>query len=257
MELAIDRSISRSIDRVINTPPVRNRNRIDIQQIYPVLPTDELVINSENSILGISFDTMASEGNKILSIFNFLQNRGLDTINLLIGDSIYRHTAMIKYQCTEEAGRKIGMAESQRLLNAYTNQLQNNNIEPYKLKVFLTSEIEKREEFSVIHRNIIKLFDENTKFRLSVLNFANHYFKFLFETNSLLDTRNRDIECSCRYLMEELTVLAILNQEGFNTLLYPGFIQTVCDILAMDEPYLTSLFKNYIFVSLRIKRKGL
>ena len=82
-----------------------NRNRIEIQKICPEVPKNELVLTNENAILGISINHPASIGNKASAIFNFLYKKNLTEINLFIGDSLYRYTAMIKYGCNESEAR--------------------------------------------------------------------------------------------------------------------------------------------------------
>lgn len=233
--------------------PVRNRNKIEIQKICPSIPKNEVIINCENSILGISINSPPASGSKISAIFDFLTKRGLTKINLLMGDSLYRYTAMIKYQCSEKDGKNIGMEESQQLIEYYKGLVSSDGA-PCRLNFFHASEVEKEDQFHIIYENIWKLFETYPEFRLSVLNFSNYYFNRAFESSH--NTEKDCTQLAYKYLIEELAILAILNQRGFNTLLYPGVIQTIYDVITMKHQYLSDLFKDYIFVSLRIKRKS-
>ena len=124
---------------------------------------------------------------------------------------------------------------------------------PYQLNFMPTSLIEKEENFSVFYENLWNLFENNTVFKQSVLSFSEYYFSRV-SSQSIID--DDFYKYAHKYLIEELAILAILNQKGFNILIYPGIIQTIYDITTMDHPYLSKLFKDYIFISLRIKRKS-
>ncbi len=232
----------------------RNRNRIEIQKICPSIPKNELNIHNKNSILGISINSPATTGNKILSIFNLLNKRGLTEINLLMGDSLYRYTAMIKHGCNEHEGRRMGAEQNKHLMQYYTSYV-NNNDTPYRLNFLLASDFEKNEKFHTLRKELWDLFETNTTFRLSVLNFSNYYFNRALDTpvESIGEDVNKH-EYASKYLIEELAIFALLNQQGINTLIYPGVIQTIYDVITMDHPLLSNLFKDYVFVSLRITR---
>lgn len=234
------------------TEPVRNKNKIEIQKVCPYIPKNELIINHENSILGISINSTPTTGNKIAAIFDFLTKRGLIEINLFMADSLYRYTAMIKHKCSEQDGRNIATEECKQLTEYY-KRLVSSDGNPYRLNFFHASEIEKEAQFHIIYENIWNLFETYPEFRLSVLNFSNYYFDRAFESSNIDGTDYTQL--TYKYLIEELAIFAILNQRGFNTLLYPGVIQTIYDIIAMKHPYLSRLFEDYTFVSLRIKRK--
>jgi hypothetical protein len=244
MELAIDRPAA-----------AYNRYRIEIQKVYPVMPKEDLVLDDNNNILGVSLHAPASEGDKMLSICDFLKKRGLTTINLLMGDSLYRYTAMIKYRCSEQEGRELGVKECVRLQSMYSAYIEDNIQYPYQLKFFMTSEIERQQDFKIIYENIVKLFDTSPDFKSSVLNFAHYYFSRAFDAIPF-ECAETEIEYACKYLMEELAIFATLNQDGFNVFIYTGVIQTLYDIVAMNEPYLMNLFEKYTLISLRIKRKN-
>ncbi len=233
---------------------VRNRNRVEIQKIYPVIPKCELSINNAHSVLGVSLHAPASEGNKMLAIFNFLIKQQASTINVFIGDGLYRYTAMLKYGCDEQEGRAMGECESARLQAKYTHFLQQYTTSQINLNFLPSSKLEQHPEFSVIHNKLLDLFEHNANFKLSVLNFANYYFSRTFISSSLIEEKKQQIHYSCKYLIEELAICGLLNKLGFNTFIYPGVIQTLYEIIAMDEPYLQELFENYRLISLRLKR---
>jgi tRNA-dependent cyclodipeptide synthase len=226
----------------------RNRNKISIQKICPNIPKESLAINEKNSILGISIDNPATQGSKIEAIFNFLEKSGLPNINLLIGNSLYRYTAIIKYGCDESEGRDIGMEKCKNLISYYEE-----NHSDHKLNILTTSEVEKNKKFNEYYAVIKKVFNENSNFNESISNFAKRFI------NYSLGKENNNIffyHCAVEYLIEELAIFSILHQKGFNILLYPGVIQIIYDVIATGDPYISELFKDYFFVALRISRKG-
>lgn len=231
-----------------------NRNRIEIQKIYPNVPKDQVILTPQNAILGVSIQHPASMGNKAAAIFNFLHKNNLTDINLFVGDSLYRLTAMIKFQCSEEEGRKLGLQEARTLKNDYLAHIKENNLS-YKLNYFCASELENEAEFAPRCQRLWSLYETNKNFRDVVLNFSNAYLSRLFsdadKTAMEIDICTKN---SCRYLIEELAMLSILNQRGLNKFLYPGSMQAISDIITMDFPYVSDLFKNYCFISLRISR---
>ena len=230
------------------------KNKIAIQKIYPAVPKNELIINNNNSILGVSINSPTIRGNKILAIFDFLHKQvGLSEINLIIGDSIYRYTAMINLGINEVEAKNIGLAQGKNLIEYYQSYVKNRNT-PYKLNYFLASEIEKENAFGDIHTKIFELFNANSEFRLLVDNFASHYCSRVVDASSIADT-NVINQYAHKYLIAELAILAILNQQGMNTLIYPGNIQAIYNIITLDQSYLADLFKNYVCVALRIKRR--
>ncbi|OGT38484.1 MAG: hypothetical protein A3F12_04050 [Gammaproteobacteria bacterium RIFCSPHIGHO2_12_FULL_38_14] len=232
---------------------IRNRNRAEIQKICPTIPKNELNITNTNSILGISINSPAATGNKISAIFDFLNRRGLKEINLLIGDSLYKYTAMIKHQCNEHDGRSMALEQSENLMRYYTLHM-NDYEKPYRLNFLPSSIIEKEENFHIFYKNLWNLFETNIDFRQSVLNFSQYYFSRAFDASSESADDDGFKQYAYKYLIEELAIFAILNQRGFNILIYPGVIQTIYDIITMNHSYLSILFKDYIFVSLRITR---
>ena len=233
---------------------IRNKNRAEIQKICPAIPKSELNISDTNSILGISINSPATTGNKILSIFDFLRKRGLKEINLLIGDSLYKYTAMIKHRCNEHDGRSIAFEQSENLMQYYTSHLHECE-RPYRLNFLLSSTIETEGDFQIFYKNLWALFETNSDFRQSVLNFSQYYFCRIFDaySESIIDDGFK--QYAYKYLIEELAIFAVLNQRGYNILIYPGIIQTIYDIISMEHSYLSKLFKDYIFVSLRVKRR--
>lgn len=231
-----------------------NRNRIEIQKICPAISKSELCLTNENTILGVSIKHPASTGNKASAIFNFLYKNNITKINLFIGDSLYRYTAMIKYGCSEEEARKIGEQEGIALKNSYLEYIQEYNA-PYQFNFFYTSELEQNKDFIPTCKELWKLYEVNTTFRDSVLNFSQVYLSRMSQDNKNGSAENVEIvQNACKYLIEELAMLSILNQRGLNQFLYPGTIQTIYDIITIDLPYVSDLFKNYLFVSLRINR---
>jgi len=238
----------------IEQPINRNRNRAEIQKICPAMAKSELVLTNTNSILGISVNSPATIGNKITAIFDFLTKRGLTEINLMIGDSLYKYTAMIKHRCNEHQGKNIALEESNRLMQYYRTHLSDRE-RGYRLNFILSSEIENDKNFHVIHEELWNLYETNADFKLSVLNFSHYYFSRVFDASSESTADNDFNQYAHNYLIEELAIFAILNQKGFNILIYPGVIQTIYDVITMDHPYLAKLFKDYVFVSLRLTRK--
>lgn len=234
----------------IESQPKQNKYRIAIQKICPVIPKNKLVMTNNNCMLGISINSPATIGNKILAIFDFLNRHGLTKINLLIGDSLYKYTARIKYQYNEQDGKHIALQQGKELIQYYLEQ--NKFQEQYQLNFFLSSEIEKEQIFYIYYRNMWKLFKTNIDFKRSVLNFSQDYFSRVLNTSNPTEGLTK---YSHKYLIKELVIFAILNQKGFNNLFYPGVIQTIYDIITLDHPYLAQLFKNYIFVSLRVSKK--
>lgn len=231
----------------------RNRNRAEIQKICPIIPKNELVLTNNNSILGISVNSPATTGNKISAIFDFLNKRGLTDINLLIGDSLYKYTAMIKHRCDEHHGKIIALEQSEYLMKYYITHVTDCE-RPYRLNFILSSNIEKEKDFHIFHENLWSLFENNSDFRRTVLNFSQYYFSRAFDVSSGPAIDDDFSKYAYKYLIEELAIFAILNQRGFNILIYPGVIQTIYDVITMDHPYLSKLFENYVFVSLRITR---
>lgn len=231
-----------------------NRNRIEIQKICPAVPKGELGLTNENAILGISIKHPASTGNKASAILNFLYKNNLTQINLFVGDSLYRYTAMIKYGCSEDEARELGEKEGRDLESSYLAAIEENNL-PYQLNFFHTSRLEKDENFKPICDKLWALYETNSTFRDSVLNFSSVYLSRVFDVPDNNVDRNLELtKMACKYLIEELAMLGILNQRGINKFLYPGTIQTIYDIITMDLPYVSGLFRNYFFVSLRISR---
>jgi len=230
---------------------IHNRNRVEIQKICPIISQNELNITNTNSILGISIATPASTGNKISAIFDFLNRRGLTVINLMIGDSLYKYTAMIKYRCNENEAKNLALEHSKNLTQHYISYM-NDFEKSFRLNFLFSSVIEKEEYFHIYYENIWNLFETNMSFRESILNFSEYYLSRVLDVESALD--NNFKQCAYKYLIEELAIFAILNQKGFNILIYPGVIQTIYDIITMKHPYLSKLFKDYIFVSLRLTR---
>lgn len=231
-----------------------NRNRIEIQKICPAITKNDLRLTNENAILGISIRHPASIGNKALAIFNFLHKNYLTEINLFIGDSLYRYTAMIKLGCSEEEGRKLGEQEGEDLKNSYLAYIAENNF-TYKLNFFYTSQLEKDENFMPICEELWNLFECNSRFRDSVLSFSDTYLSRMFDDQESDPVSARErTKNACKYLIEELAMLGILNQRGINKFLYPGTIQTIYDIITMDFPFVSELFRDYFFISLRISR---
>ena len=236
------------------TTAIPNRNRIEIQKICPAIPKSELGLTNENAILGISIKHPASIGNKASAIFNFLYKNSLTEMNLFIGDSLYRYTAMIKFGCDEKEARKLGEHEGLALENSYLAYIKENNL-PYRLNFFYTSQLEKDEDFNPICKKLWNLYETNSTFRDSVLDFSSVYLSRMFEAEEHDIAKNLErTQYACKYLIEELAMLGILNQRGINKFLYPGTIQTIYDIITMDLPYVSDLFRNYFFVSLRISR---
>lgn|GEM_PF-2745758 len=238
--------------QLIERPIIRNKNRVEIQKICPSIHKNELKITNNNSVLGISINSPSTTGNKISAIFDFLNKRGLTEINLLIGDSIYKYTAMIKHRCNERDGISIALEDSEKLTQYYTSY-ENDHEKPYRLNFIPSSIIEKDESFSIFYENLWSLFENNMTFRQSVLNFSEYYFSRVSSQSIMNDDFYKYAH---KYLIEELSIFAILNQKGYNILIYPGIIQTIYDIITMENSYLSKLFKDYIFVSLRIKGKA-
>lgn len=230
----------------------KNRNKVSIQKICPPIPKNELVITN-NTILGISIGSPASSGNKALAIFKYLHSLGINTIHCFLGDHLYRFTAMIKYDCSEGEGKLIGIKNARGLREEYAmllSQLSN----PPQLHYLQTTDIEADKNFDEIYATLFTLFSTNEQFKNTVLSFSNFYFDRLTLNNKEEKDLISTLDCASRYLLEELTIFAILKKRGLNILIYPGVIQTIYDIITMEHPYLKELFEDYIFISLRISR---
>lgn len=231
---------------------IRNRNKIEIKKIYPPISKNELILTSKNSILGISINTPSASGNKILAIFDFLARHNLTTVNILIADSVYHYTAMIRHQCNIEKGKQIAEEESKKLTHEYMNLISTDKRFRH-LNFIYTSQIEEWKDFQAIYEKIWNLFLSLPEFRKLAEAFSSLYLnRALLPKTQITKEQEKWVY---EYLIKELAILALLNNKGFNMHLYAGDLEILYQIISINEPYLHELFKNFTLVSLRIKRK--
>jgi tRNA-dependent cyclodipeptide synthase len=166
-----------------------------------------------------------------------------------IGDSIYRLTLQIKGIDESQAlhralrlGREVIENES-AIFESYSSKC--------KFELVLCSEIQKTESYRYYYQQLEHLFNTNEKFAALLHSFADSFVDRRIELEQ--SYYEFCIEKSCLYIIEELAIMAHINQQGADVFVYPGALNFLTEIIEGLHPDAPEELRRLISVSLRLK----
>jgi tRNA-dependent cyclodipeptide synthase len=231
-----------------NNYPTNSRNYATIQLVCPDTIDKQEIFSKINRVaLGVSLGSPMVLHNKFLAAIKLLNK--FEHHCILIGDSIYRYTLQIQHGMSANEAEQYALKISNITHTHQMNQIEKQSLKPTEF-VFM-SKLEQHPYFEESSNIIQSAFRTNETFRKLCDNFSNHYFSRILSNQN---TTIEHIELSYKYLLKELAIFSVLRKIGYTALAYPGHIATIAEILVTKIPELKSIFQDFYFISIRIKR---
>ncbi len=223
--------------------------KIEIAQIFPVMKKESLN-DYGHCMLGFSLQSQSFTPAKLAGLVEWIA-RHFSECSVLIGDGIHRITLEINGTPVKYAlnrALRMGRESIDRdaiIFNRHQHECRFNIISSY--------ELQQQDSYHFYHQALIKLFEEDEKFRQSVRSFAGDF------VGSRLQQEPERFEyytqMSCDYLLEEVAITALLLKSGVFVFVYPGTLTIMQELSQGLHPGAPEEFKNLVSVNLRQKRR--
>jgi tRNA-dependent cyclodipeptide synthase len=213
------------------------------------------LVPGRSCAIGISIGNARCEGDHLAAMVE-LAAANFERTTLLIGDSLHRLTLRIERGMTpakaEDEAIAIGRGVERRLEVALPS-------EDRRFSILLTSQVARLRSFGAALRILSDTVAADEELRRILERDAKEYHERPARMRGTLSGRDRrDFQLSCRYLLEDVALCAVLASDcGIETLIYPGSPPRV--LAAAIDGGIRSLktpLANFRFVPVRFRKRG-
>lgn len=260
----ICQAIDTKISEAKSTQPNRNqeeiyRYKVTLAKVSPVRLRSS-ISDYQKCVFMISLGSKNSFYSERLEACIKWISENFSTCLVIVGDSVYRLTIEIRQ----------GLKSNEALLKAiYDGEqfIEKNSLlfkkysQSCQFDFQKSSQIEKQPEFTTYYQELQYLYQKNNSFQQLVNSFTQKYLnrveKVQQETQQLDNFLQDKIHLGNTYILEESAFSACLIKQGWSVFVYPGSIKTFEEISEGLHPELPEPLQRMIWVSLRLKKKGI
>ena len=235
------------VDPSAVTRSTRYRAKID-----SVSPTSrrETFEQHEACFLGISLENSNFVRPKLSGTLEWIARR-FAHCTVLVGDSIHR----ITLETTRGLAPEAALAEGLRLGRAFRErerEVFDSFGEQTRFSFLSCSEIQTSAAYAAYHRQLVELHRTDGRFRTSVESFGRRYHD-KHSTDLPEAERDRRVQRSSAYFLEEFAIFACLREQGTKVMVYPGSFSTLAEIAEGEHPCAPRELRDLVVVSLSLR----
>jgi len=231
--------------------------RAGVTSVVPVSETKTWEAK-ESCFIGISLDNANFEGPRLDAVLKWA-GKHFRTTGILIADSIHRITLQILDPSLSEEEARVRALLDGKAFAEKNEAFFSGKKYACRFELVACSDLEKSPSFLPFRDDLRRLYSEHDRFRLSVHGFAEGFIDKKFSADALPDPerRQKSIQMSVDYFLEELALCACLMKEGsWPVLVYPGSLTVFTDMIedGFDSQLeVVTLLRSLISLSLNLK----
>lgn len=235
------------VTTVTVTRPVHYRAKID--SVSPASRRHNFE-QHEECFLGISLENSNFVRAKLSGIVEWIARR-FARCTVLVGDSIHR----ITLETTRGLAPDTALAEGLRLGRDFTARERDvfaGFADRTRFSFLTCGEVQTTAAYVVYHDQLVELYRTDERFRASVESFGCKYHA-KHSTGISEAERERRIQRSSDYFLEEFAIFACLRQQGTQVMVYPGSFSTLAEIAEGQHPDAPRELRDLVVVSLNLR----
>jgi tRNA-dependent cyclodipeptide synthase len=242
--LTLDTGEFRRILGRVSPVPVPTRQR------YRAYATPGRKAN-QHCILGVSLESPSFRASKLVTMTEWIRNR-YSRCTAMLGDGLYRLTLQLESDTRENDALEY----SKWLARDYVQtqwpvfHLRESNCQ-FDFR-FCSDVLTNDPSYPDYYGQVCSLFVKDARFQESCRAFAREFLRRRPEREA---TREKNIDLSSRYLLEELAVISCLAQEGSCTFVYPGSLTILEEIADGKHPGVPEPLRTIDYIELKLKHR--
>ena len=203
----------------------------------------------DSCILGISLENADFHTSKLVTITKWIRKRFTNCV-VMVGDSLHRINLQLDAGLPESAALEQAQWLGRNFVHSQHSVFFGDEPDQFFRFVYC-SDIQQSQEYAGYYQSIVALHRDNPGFKEAFYQFAEFFVK---RRSPQPEMAERDVEMSCRYLMEELAIISCLAQESTRTFVYPGSLTILDEIASGKHPDVPSGLLEMDYVELKLKR---
>jgi len=149
---------------------------------------------------------------------------------LIVGDYLYRHNYQWYYGVNENRAITIARSRGDKMLKKIRKKLAEPTL--CNFNVIRWEELTKRKSFTEFHQEVNRAVRHNIELGDVFKQCAAEFVDYREKLGTVILDRNRAIELSTNFLIEEIAVFAMLAEEGWIYDTYPGRQLPIFELLS-------------------------
>lgn len=194
-------------------------NRIYIREITPDISCQQLFEQHKNCYVGISLHNPKLRGDNLRSILSWTTKHFNNTL-VIVGDLLQRHNKMFLENMTMGEAACSAITEGDVFLQQHKDIF--GSFEEKKIQIKRWSQLTKTDEFLEYQSGLKKLSEQNAEFCDAIREDADSFIHSRISRGARIGNISLATELSCKYLLEEIAVFAVLVNKGWTVDVYPG-----------------------------------
>ena len=232
-------------------PARKKKYRARVLYVAPTAARDTFK-DEPSCFLGISLENPQFSPAKVESMLEWISRR-FDSCTLLVGDSMHRLTL----EATRGLSREEATGVAARLGDDFI-QSHVATVEKFapkcRFEFLRCSEVVETASFAMYSQRIRHYFDSHSSFRESVASFGRNYHRKVWDKLSE-EERQKRIENSCNYFLEEFAIFCVLREYGTRVFAYPGSFSTLIEVSNGEHEGIEPMLRELIIVSLSLRKR--
>lgn len=230
------------------------RHIAKIKNIWP-LECDEKKALSENAYCGLSISNPNFYGQRLQAVINFIA-ANFNKCLLITTGYVYRHHYLLFNSNIQEA---LNLAEEKEKIY-FENELMpvlTNLVTECEINVLSWRELFFQEGFKNSIEEVIIFYEEESDFRQRINSVAESFVisKIKSNAHNLFWSKEKAIDLSINFLLEEAAIFNYLSEKGYKTDIYPGIsLPALRDVLKYDRAPIG--LKQRSVIELSVLRRG-
>ena len=239
--------------REMTTSLNHNKYRVRVENVTPFRPESELYAH-QKCVLGVSMSNPVFWRSSLSSIFTWMQTHFNHSL-ILVGDYLHRLNEQVLNGDDEEAAIHTALEKGNQFMQKAQNYLQLHAAE--RFEVYRWKPLHDEPEFQKAKMAMETLYHANPEVKASIQSTASLFVWQKMEKSDFKVSKERAVQLSAQYLLEEMAVFSMLIDRGWNVVLYPGaqlpLLMEIAKGKFRDVP--NSLNKG-VYVELGVRKKS-
>jgi len=229
-----------------------SKYRIRVEHITPSVP-EETIYTHQKCILGVSMSNPVFWRSSLDTMFGWMEEN-FDHSLILVGDYLQRLNEQILNGDNADLAIQTALEKGNKFVQRTQQFLKNHSAE--KFEIYRWKPLYDEPDFQRAKETLHMLYHSNPEVKASIQSTASLFVLQKMEQNDFKVSKERAIQLSAEYLLEEMAVFSMLIDRGWKVVLYPGaqlpLLMEIASGKFRDVP--NSLNKG-IYVEMKIRKK--
>jgi tRNA-dependent cyclodipeptide synthase len=207
--------------------------------------------NNEHCILGVSLESADFYTPKLVTITEWIRNR-YRHCTAMLGDGLYRLSLLLDSDTRENDALDYSMWIARDFVHSQGPVFTFRESDCHFEFRYCSDVLTKDSCYPDYYAQVNALYASDIAFQESCRAFARD---FLRRKPQRQENAERNVDLSCRYLLEELAIISCLAQDGPASFVYPGSLTILEEIAEGKHPGVPAPLLNIDYVELKLKHR--